>query len=130
MPNPGSAVAETTLSDVLLAASFCRPNDLAEAAQPSSHLRQFPGEITRLHRRAASITADVTGSGGTSANVGSSKHESIGFAFLGDHSTFGLTSSCERAEFMFALVITLAPVSILAGTCSPFAAASAVLTPS
>ena len=52
------------------------------------------------------------------------------FTFLSDHLIFGLSSSCERAEFMFALVMTMAPVSILAGTCSPFEAASAVLTPS
>ena len=52
------------------------------------------------------------------------------FTLLSDHLIFGLSSSCERAEFMFALVMTMAPVSILAGTCSPFEAASAVLTPS
>ena len=42
----------------------------------------------------------------------------------------GLRSCCERAEFILALVMRLAPVSTLAGTCSPRAAASAVLTPS
>src|ERR1700730_15123857 len=52
------------------------------------------------------------------------------FTFLSDHLIFGLSSSCERVEFMFALVMRLTPVSILAGTCSPFEAASAVLTPS
>ena len=46
------------------------------------------------------------------------------------HSTFGLRSSCERAELMLALVTRVAPVSTLAGTGSPFEAASAVLTPS
>lgn len=45
-------------------------------------------------------------------------------------SIFGLRSSCDRAEFMLALVMTLAPVSIVAGTFSPFEAASAVLTAS
>ena len=29
------------------------------------------------------------------------------FAFFGDHLIFGLRSSCERAEFMFALVMRL-----------------------
>src|ERR1700680_1868861 len=48
------------------------------------------------------------------------------FTFLSDHLIFGLSSSCERVEFMFALVMRLTPVSILAGTCSPFEAASAV----
>ena len=47
-----------------------------------------------------------------------------------DHLILGLRSSCERAEFMLALVMTVAPVSTLAGTCSPFEAASAILTPS
>jgi hypothetical protein len=37
--------------------------------------------------------------------------------------------SCDRAEFMFALVIRFAPVSMLAGTSSPFTAAIAVTTP-
>jgi hypothetical protein len=45
-------------------------------------------------------------------------------------SIFGLSSCCDRAEFMFALVMTLAPISIVGGTRSPLAAASAVLTPS
>jgi len=44
--------------------------------------------------------------------------------------TFGLRSSCERAELMLALVISVTPVSTLADTFSPFEAASAVLTPS
>jgi hypothetical protein len=47
-----------------------------------------------------------------------------------NHSTFGLRSSCERAELMLALVTRVTPVSTLAGTGSPFEAASAVLTPS
>jgi hypothetical protein len=46
------------------------------------------------------------------------------------HSTFGLRSSCERAEPMLALVMRVTPISTLADTCSPFEAASAVLTPS
>jgi hypothetical protein len=54
----------------------------------------------------------------------------LGFAFVPDHLIFGLRSSCERVEFMLALVMRWAPVSTLAGTCSPFEAASAVLTPS
>jgi hypothetical protein len=47
-----------------------------------------------------------------------------------DHLTFGLRSSCERAEPMLPLVIRVAPVSTFAATCSPFEAASAVFTPS
>jgi phasin len=47
-----------------------------------------------------------------------------------DHLICGLRSSCERGELMFALVMMLAPVSRLAGTCSPFEAASATLMPS
>src|SRR6266700_4211883 len=46
------------------------------------------------------------------------------------HLTFGLRSSCERGELMLALVMRVAPVSTVAGTCAPFEAASAVLTPS
>jgi helix-turn-helix protein len=46
------------------------------------------------------------------------------------HLTFGLRSSCERAELMLALVTRVTPVSTLADTFSPFEAASAVLTPS
>jgi hypothetical protein len=44
------------------------------------------------------------------------------------HLTFGLRSSCERAEAMLALVTRVTPVSTLADTFSPFEAASAVLT--
>jgi hypothetical protein len=51
-------------------------------------------------------------------------------ALVRDHLMFGLRSSCARAEFMFALVMMLAPMSMLAGTCSPIEAASAVLMPS
>jgi hypothetical protein len=47
-----------------------------------------------------------------------------------DHLTFGLRSSCERAEPMLPLLMRVAPVSILAATCSPFEATSAVFTPS
>jgi hypothetical protein len=54
----------------------------------------------------------------------------LGLAFVPDHLIFGLRSSCERPEFMLTLVMRLTPVSMLAGTCSPFEAASAVLTPS
>ena len=43
--------------------------------------------------------------------------------------TFGLKSSCERALFMFSLVMRFTPVSTVAGTFSPLDAASAVLTP-
>jgi hypothetical protein len=46
------------------------------------------------------------------------------------HLTFGLRSSCERAELMLALVTRVTPISTLADTFSPFEAASAVLTPS
>jgi len=46
------------------------------------------------------------------------------------HSTFGLRSSCDRAELMLAFVTRVAPVSTLAATGSPIEAASAVLTPS
>jgi hypothetical protein len=46
------------------------------------------------------------------------------------HLTFGLRSSCERAELMLALVTRVTPVSTLVDTFSPFEAASAVLTPS
>jgi len=47
-----------------------------------------------------------------------------------DQLIFGLRSSCDRAELMLALVMRLAPVSRVAGTFSPFEAASAVLMPS
>jgi hypothetical protein len=53
-----------------------------------------------------------------------------GFRRHRGQSVFGLSSCCDRAEFMFALVMTLVPISIVGGTCSPLAAASAVLTPS
>src|SRR5208282_3097559 len=43
--------------------------------------------------------------------------------------TFGFKSSCERALFMFSLVMRFTPVSTVAGTFSPLDAASAVLTP-
>jgi hypothetical protein len=46
------------------------------------------------------------------------------------HCTFGLRSSCERAELRLAFVTRMAPVSTLADTGSPFEAARAVLTPS
>jgi hypothetical protein len=51
-------------------------------------------------------------------------------AYVSDHLIFGFRSSCDRAEFILTLVMTWAPVLILTGTCSPFAAARAVLTPS
>src|ERR1700724_3359235 len=54
----------------------------------------------------------------------SSRHRAPG------HSTFGLSSSCERDELMLALVTRVTPVSTLADTCSPFEAASAIFTPS
>jgi hypothetical protein len=47
-----------------------------------------------------------------------------------DQLVLALRRSCDRAEFMLAFVMRLAPVSILAGTCSPLEAASAVLMPS
>jgi hypothetical protein len=46
------------------------------------------------------------------------------------HFTFGVSNSCERGEFILALVTRVAAVATRAGTCSPRAAASAVLTPS
>jgi len=54
----------------------------------------------------------------------------IAASVVPDHLFSGLRSSCERAEFMLALVTAVAPVSTLAGTCSPLEAASAILTPS
>jgi hypothetical protein len=49
-------------------------------------------------------------------------------ARIANHLILGLSSSCERVELMLALVMRLAPVSTLAGTCWPLEAASAVLT--
>jgi hypothetical protein len=49
------------------------------------------------------------------------------FVVIAVQSIFGLSSCCDRAEFMFALVMTLVPISIVAGTCSRFQAARAVL---
>ena len=46
------------------------------------------------------------------------------------HLTLGSRSSCACAEFKLALVKRMAPVSIWPDTCSPLAAAKAVLTPS
>ena len=59
-----------------------------------------------------------------------SRRRSMPTAAVIGHLTFGLRSSCERAELMLALVTRVTPVSTLADTFSPFEAASAVLTPS
>src|SRR5207245_1090443 len=44
--------------------------------------------------------------------------------------TFGFNNSCDRALFMFSLVMRLTPVSTVGSTFSPLDAARAVLTPS
>jgi hypothetical protein len=71
------------------------------------------------------------GNGQSDTLTSSLEYRSIGpRALLHHHLMLGLRSSCERVEFMFALVMALTPVSIWGATWSPLDAASAVFTPS
>src|SRR5258705_5860140 len=80
----------------------------------------------RWHRpRCSSQASESTASNSPSKHI----RTSAGRAHA-EHLTFDLSRSCERADPMFALVTRDVPVSIFAGTCSPFEAASADLTTS